>query len=53
VNAQANLMTGLINVTLETMYASDFVAVLVLSGYAASLVGCAWAFRTKRVVKLS
>ncbi|GAA5954654.1 hypothetical protein JCM8115_004652 [Rhodotorula mucilaginosa] len=49
----ANLMTGLINVTLETMYASDFVAVLVLSGYAASLVGCAWAFRTKRVVKLS
>ncbi|TKA53224.1 hypothetical protein B0A53_04080 [Rhodotorula sp. CCFEE 5036] len=49
----ANLMTGLINVTLETMYASDFVAVVVLSGYAASLVGCAWAFRTKRVVKLS
>ena len=46
-------MTGLINVTLETMYTSDLVAVLVLSGYAATLVGCAWALRTKRVVKLS
>ncbi|GAA5990615.1 hypothetical protein JCM10908_003156 [Rhodotorula pacifica] len=48
----ANLLTGLVNVSLETMYASDSVAVLVLTGYAGVVVGCAWALRTKKV-KLS
>ncbi|GAA5867727.1 hypothetical protein JCM3774_003393 [Rhodotorula dairenensis] len=48
----ANLLTGLVNLSVETMYASDPVAVVVLVAYAASVVGCAWVLRTKRV-KLS
>ncbi|POY76079.1 hypothetical protein BMF94_0802 [Rhodotorula taiwanensis] len=48
----ANLMTGLVNVSLETMYASSSLAICVLTLYAAVVVGCAWALRGKRV-KLS
>lgn len=46
---QANLLTGLVNVSVKTMYASDSVAVGTLVGYAACVVGCAWVLRTKRV----
>lgn len=45
-------MTGLVNVSLETMYASSSLAICVLTLYAAVVVRCAWALRGKRV-KLS
>lgn len=46
---QANLLTGLINVLLPTMYMRDSIAVVVLVGYAAVVVGVAWALRGRRV----
>ncbi|BGP22465.1 phosphatidylinositol glycan, class W [Rhodotorula toruloides] len=45
----ANLLTGLINVLLPTMYMRDSLAVLVLVGYAAMVAGVAWALRGRRV----
>ncbi|KAJ8296251.1 GPI-anchored wall transfer protein 1 [Rhodotorula toruloides] len=45
----ANLLTGLINVLLPTMYMRDSIAVVVLVGYAAVVVGVAWALRGRRV----
>ncbi|BGO98161.1 Glucosaminyl phosphatidylinositol (GlcN-PI) nositol acylation protein [Rhodotorula toruloides] len=45
----ANLLTGLINVLLPTMYMRDSLAVIVLVGYAAVVVGVAWALRGRRV----
>ncbi|GAA5934544.1 hypothetical protein JCM3775_000384 [Rhodotorula graminis] len=45
----ANLLTGLCNVSLSTLYASDAVAVAVVTGYAASVCAVAWLLRRTRV----
>ncbi|KAI5453140.1 Glucosaminyl phosphatidylinositol (GlcN-PI) nositol acylation protein [Naganishia albida] len=45
----ANLLTGLVNVSMETMYASDGVAIAVLMGYTAVLSAVAWGLRGVRV----
>ncbi|KAL8291730.1 hypothetical protein RQP46_001988 [Phenoliferia psychrophenolica] len=45
----ANLLTGLVNVSMESMYASDLVAMLVLGTYCAACVAVAWALRKKRL----
>ncbi|GAA6022105.1 hypothetical protein JCM11491_002111 [Sporobolomyces phaffii] len=45
----ANLLTGLVNVSIESMYASDRTAMVILVGYCAVVVGVAFALRRKRV----
>ncbi|GAA5872551.1 hypothetical protein JCM8547_006941 [Rhodosporidiobolus lusitaniae] len=45
----ANLLTGLTNVSLRTMYASDQTALVVLTAYSATVVGVAWVLKRKRV----
>jgi len=44
-----NLATGLVNVSMETMYASDTVAIGVLIVYSATVCGLAWAGRGFRL----
>jgi phosphatidylinositol glycan class W len=48
-SGQANLLTGLVNVSIESMYASDSVAMVALLLYCGGVVGVAWALRTKRL----
>ncbi|GAA5979812.1 hypothetical protein JCM11641_002701 [Rhodosporidiobolus odoratus] len=45
----SNLLTGLINLSVETMYASNLTALVVLTGYSAIVVGVAWGLRRKRI----
>ncbi|GAA5896233.1 hypothetical protein JCM6882_008526 [Rhodosporidiobolus microsporus] len=45
----ANLLTGLVNLTVPTMYTSDGTAVSVLVLYSGAVVGIAWALRRKRL----
>ncbi|GAA5827187.1 hypothetical protein JCM3770_003025 [Rhodotorula araucariae] len=45
----ANLLTGLTNVSLRTLYASDATAVGVLAAYSAAVCAAAWTLRGKRV----
>ncbi|GAA5823039.1 hypothetical protein JCM10212_004226 [Sporobolomyces blumeae] len=45
----ANVLTGLINVSIETMYSSDFVALVVLGSYLSVVLGIAWVLRDKRI----
>ncbi|GAA5909839.1 hypothetical protein JCM8208_000965 [Rhodotorula glutinis] len=45
----ANLLTGLCNVSLSTLYAPDALALAVVTGYAASVCAVAWALRGTRV----
>ncbi|BGP18836.1 hypothetical protein JCM10213_003491 [Rhodosporidiobolus nylandii] len=45
----ANLLTGLTNVSIKTMYASDATALVVLTAYSGSVVALAWTLRRKRV----
>lgn len=46
---QANLATGVVNLSMKTMYASNAVAMGVLSLYALVVCGVAWAFRHRRL----
>jgi len=48
----ANVATGVINLTIPTMYTSDLPAMGVLVMYAAAVCGVAWAVRGRRLVKL-
>ncbi|TFK69849.1 GWT1-domain-containing protein [Pluteus cervinus] len=48
----ANAATGLINLTVQTMYVSDRVAMGILSGYAFSICLVAWLFRDRRIIQL-
>ncbi|KAL1715795.1 GWT1-domain-containing protein [Schizophyllum commune] len=48
----ANLLTGIINLTTQTMYASDTKAMVILTAYAGVVCWVAWAVRGRRVVKL-
>ncbi|KAF5384964.1 hypothetical protein D9615_001166 [Tricholomella constricta] len=48
----ANVATGLINLTIPTMYTSDFWAMLILSAYAFGVCGVAWTVRGRRVIRL-
>ncbi|KAI6128862.1 GWT1-domain-containing protein [Pisolithus croceorrhizus] len=45
----ANVATGLINLSVKTMYASDGKALLILGGYAYCLCAFAWLFRNRRL----
>jgi phosphatidylinositol glycan class W len=49
---QANVMTGVVNLSMRTMYASDRRAMGVLSAYAFGVCLFAWAFRGRRIWKL-
>ena len=49
---QANLATGVINMSMATMYASDATAMIVLTLYALGVCGAAWATRDRRLLKL-
>lgn len=44
----ANLLTGLINVSIETMYSSKFTSISILLSYSSLVVGVAWSLRRKR-----
>lgn len=48
-DVKANLLTGLVNVSIESMYASDSFAIFILLVYCAGVVGAAWALRNKRL----
>ena len=48
---QANLATGVINLTLPTMYMSNILAMLVLNGYAMAICGIAWVWKDKRILR--
>ena len=45
----ANLLTGLVNVGMQTMYAEWYVALPVLVGYSAVLCAMAWSIRGVRL----
>lgn len=45
----ANLMTGLVNVSMKTMYASHGTALFVLAAYSAVICGFAWVIRRHRI----
>ncbi|EIN14635.1 hypothetical protein PUNSTDRAFT_49357 [Punctularia strigosozonata HHB-11173 SS5] len=48
----ANLATGLVNLTMPTMYMSDGPAMTVLVGYSLALSAAAWFMRSRRIIKL-
>ncbi|KAG8992302.1 Glucosaminyl phosphatidylinositol (GlcN-PI) nositol acylation protein [Tulasnella sp. JGI-2019a] len=48
----ANVLTGLVNLSMQTMYASDSVAMLTLMGYLSAICGLAWWLRGTRLVRL-
>ncbi|GJN88213.1 hypothetical protein Rhopal_001178-T1 [Rhodotorula paludigena] len=45
----ANLLTGLVNVSIQSMYTSDTLAVLILVLYTGAIVGVAWGLRKRRI----
>ncbi|KDE08716.1 hypothetical protein MVLG_01171 [Microbotryum lychnidis-dioicae p1A1 Lamole] len=45
----ANLLTGLVNVSIESMYTGTTIAMLILIGYCALVVGAAWALKGKKL----
>ncbi|GJE93137.1 GWT1-domain-containing protein [Phanerochaete sordida] len=45
----ANVMTGLVNLVIPTMYIADAGALAILAGYSAIVCGTAWAARGKRL----
>ncbi|OCH86733.1 GWT1-domain-containing protein [Obba rivulosa] len=47
----ANVATGLINLSIPTMYASDWAAMLVLFMYAVGLCSVAWIFKDRKLWK--
>lgn len=49
---QANVLTGLVNLSMRTMYAGDATAMFVLSAYSLAICGVAWALRGKRLINL-
>ena len=44
-----NLATGLVNISMETMYVSDIMAVVVLGLYSSAVCGLAWIARGVRL----
>ena len=46
---QANVATGLINLSMQTMYMSDWAAMLVLSAYSFGVSAVAWACRYRKI----
>jgi phosphatidylinositol glycan class W len=49
---QANVATGMVNLSMRTMYASDGRAMCVLVAYTFGVCAFAWAVRGRRVWKL-
>ncbi|KAL1409940.1 Glucosaminyl phosphatidylinositol (GlcN-PI) nositol acylation protein [Vanrija albida] len=45
----ANLLTGLINVSMKTMYAGTFTSMTILTAYSAGVSAFAWAIRRHRI----
>ncbi|KAG9016056.1 Glucosaminyl phosphatidylinositol (GlcN-PI) nositol acylation protein [Tulasnella sp. 427] len=48
----ANVATGLINLSMQTMYMSDLWAMVVLSLYVSGVCAVAWVFRGRRLLRL-
>ncbi|KAL0946007.1 hypothetical protein HGRIS_012283 [Hohenbuehelia grisea] len=48
----ANVVTGLVNLSMQTMYTSDFWAMVVLTVYSFTICGLAWAGRGRRIWRL-
>ncbi|CAE6535070.1 unnamed protein product [Rhizoctonia solani] len=48
----ANIATGLVNMTIPTMYTPDGQAMLVLLGYTFAFSLCAWLFRGRRILSM-
>lgn len=48
----ANVLTGLVNLSMETIYAEDLTAYIILVGYMGVLCTFAWVFRGRRLVRL-
>ncbi|KAK0452461.1 GWT1-domain-containing protein [Armillaria borealis] len=48
----ANVFTGLINLTIPTMFTSNFWAMVILCGYSIGVCATAWALRNTRVWKI-
>ncbi|CUA78432.1 hypothetical protein RSOLAG22IIIB_13142 [Rhizoctonia solani] len=48
----ANIATGLVNMTIPTMYTPDSQAMLVLLGYTFVFSLCAWLFRGRRILSM-
>ncbi|KAJ1301098.1 hypothetical protein OPQ81_003515 [Rhizoctonia solani] len=48
----ANITTGLVNLTIPTMYTPDGQAMLVLLGYTFAFSLCAWLFRGRRMLSM-
>ncbi|KAF8637760.1 hypothetical protein AX16_010747 [Volvariella volvacea WC 439] len=48
----ANVATGLINLTIQTMYVADRPAMFILSAYAFGLSFFAWLLRSRRIIQL-
>ena len=46
---QANVATGLVNLSMQTMYASDWVAMVVLTLYSFGVSAVAWACRYRKI----
>lgn len=46
---QANVATGLINLSIQTMYTPDAKAMLILAGYMFGICLFAWIFRSRRI----
>lgn len=49
VHPKANVVTGLINLSIPTMYASDGLAMVVLGSYAFGMSGVAWICRGRKL----
>ena len=47
--AQANVSTGLVNLSMPTMYMSDWAAMLVLTLYSFGVCSVAWACRHRKL----
>jgi phosphatidylinositol glycan class W len=50
--SQANVMTGIVNLTIRTLEASNLFAMSVLTLYSLVVCGVAWTFRNRRIWKM-
>lgn len=46
---QANVLTGLVNLSVKTMFAPDVTAMSILTAHSAAVCAAAWAVRNRRL----